>query len=42
MYGQGHYNVTTSDSAVIVEGGEFSGDESTIFTLPFVAAEVFE
>ena len=36
-HGEGHYNVTTSDGALIVEGGEWTGEwEGTYFSIPFV------
>ena len=36
--GDGHYKVTTSNGALIAEGGEFGREESTRFSLPFVSA----
>jgi len=37
-YGEGHYNVTSPNGALIAEGGEFEREESTRFSLPFVPA----
>ena len=36
--GEGHYNVTTLDGKVIAEGGEFSWEEATRFSIPFAPA----
>jgi len=33
--GEGHYNVTSSNGALIAEGGDFSYSETTTFSIPF-------
>ena len=35
-YGDGNYNVTAANGALIVEGGDFEESESTSFSIPFV------